>query len=78
MTIILTDREQEILKLIGQGFTNREISRILSISESTTENHIHHVYTKLSISNRAQAVICAIEMKTARQGKTMRNRGNPS
>ena len=52
----LTDRENEVLKLIADGLTNREISCRLSISESTVENHIHHIYGKLGISNRAQAV----------------------
>ena len=40
----LTDRENEVLKLIADGLTNREISCYLSISESTVENHIHHIY----------------------------------
>ncbi|MEO5888329.1 MAG: helix-turn-helix transcriptional regulator, partial [Anaerolineales bacterium] len=53
---VLTDRENEVLDLIADGFTNRQISGNLSISESTVENHIHHIYTKLRISNRAQAV----------------------
>jgi DNA-binding NarL/FixJ family response regulator len=48
----LTDRENQVLKLIADGLTNREISCELSISESTVENHIHHIYTKLGISNR--------------------------
>lgn len=78
MTLILTDREQQILHLIGQGFTNKQISRLLSISESTAENHIHHIYTKLRISNRAQAAAQAIQMITAQQDQIMENRGNPS
>jgi DNA-binding NarL/FixJ family response regulator len=52
----LTDRENEILNLIAEGLTNREIASKLSISESTVENHIHHIYGKLGISNRARAV----------------------
>ena len=78
MTIILTDREQQILKLIAQGRTNREIARQLSISESTAENHIHHIYTKLRISNRAQAVAHAFQMVLTPQDQTIGNRGNPS
>jgi len=50
------NREGHILKLVADGLTNREISRRLMISESTVENHIHHIYKKLKISNRAQAV----------------------
>ena len=52
----LTDRENQVLQLIADGLTNREISCRLSISESTVENHIHHIYGKLGISHRAQAV----------------------
>ena len=78
MTVLLTDREQQILMLIAQGCTNREISRLLSISESTAENHIHHIYTKLRISNRAQAVVRALQMTIPQQDQTVGNRGNPS
>ena len=78
MTLILTDREQQILHLIGQGCTNKQISRLLSISESTAENHIHHIYTKLRISNRAQAAAQAIQMITAQQDQILGDRGNPS
>ena len=52
----LTAREQQVLDLIADGLTNREISCSLSISESTVENHTHHIFLKLGISNRAQAV----------------------
>jgi len=56
----LTDRERQILKLIACGLSNREISLNLAISESTVENHIHHIYTKLGISNRAQRAQAAV------------------
>lgn len=78
MTVILTQREQQILNLIAQGFSNREISRRLSISESTAENHIHHIYIKLRVSNRAQAVAHVFQFIVAQQDQTMGNRGNPS
>jgi len=52
----LTKRENEVLKVVAKGFSNKEIAIKLSISESTVENHIHHIYEKLDISNRAQAV----------------------
>jgi DNA-binding CsgD family transcriptional regulator len=78
MTVLLTGREQEILNLIAQGYTNRQISRQLSISESTAENHIHHIYIKLRVSNRAQAVAHAFQFILAPQEQTIANRGNPS
>jgi len=61
----LTRREEQILRLIAHGLTNKEISCNLSISESTVENHIHHIYEKLGISNRAQAVVHAFLLKIA-------------
>ena len=63
MLLELTDRENQVLKLIAYGLTNREISCKLSISESTVENHIHNIYTKLGISNRAQAVAHAFRLR---------------
>ncbi len=59
----LTAREQQILDLIAEGCTNRQISSNLSISESTVENHIHHIFMKLGISNRAQAVAHAFQLR---------------
>ncbi len=74
----LTEREEQILRLIADGLTNREISCNLSISESTVENHIHHIYAKLGISNRAQAVAQAFQVGIALQNDMLENRGNPS
>ena len=74
----LTDRENEVLEQIAYGYTNKEISGILSISESTVENHIHNIFTKLEISNRAQAVVHAFQSKVVLLNDTMENRGNPS
>lgn len=61
MLTLLTNRENEILEQIAYGFTNKEISYNLSISESTVENHIHNVYKKLGITNRVQAVARAYQ-----------------
>ena len=65
MLSALTDREKSVLKLIAEGLTNKEISHRLSISESTVENHIHRVYKKLKISNRAQAVAYVLRSRMA-------------
>jgi len=59
----LTAREQQVLDLITEGFTNRQISSNLSINEATVENHIHHIFVKLGISNRAQAVAHAFQLR---------------
>src|SRR5262249_32262734 len=52
----LTFRESEILELVEQGFSNKEIARQLVISSSTVKNHMHSILQKLQVSRRAQAV----------------------
>ena len=74
----LTAREQQILNLVAEGLTNRQISSTLSVSESTVENHIHHIFVKLGISNRAQAVARAFQMRITLSSKMFENGGNPS
>ena len=74
----LTAREQQILDLIAEGLTNQQISSNLYISESTVENHIHHIFVKLGISNRAQAVAHAFQLRIRLSTDVFENRGNPS
>jgi two-component system, NarL family, nitrate/nitrite response regulator NarL len=51
----LTSREREILSLVEQGMTNKEIARALGIEMATVKNHVHHVLEKLKVSRRGQA-----------------------
>lgn len=57
----LTARELEVLSLIGRGRTNAEIARELVVSAGTVKTHVHHIFAKLDLRNRAAAVIFAIE-----------------
>ncbi len=57
----LSTRETEVLKLIADGYSNREISIALSLSEKTIKNHISRIFAKLHITARTQAVIHAIK-----------------
>jgi two-component system nitrate/nitrite response regulator NarL len=50
---LLTEREREIMLLVSEGFSNRGAGRRLNISEGTIKVHLHHIYQKLSITNRA-------------------------
>lgn len=52
----LSQRELEILQLVADGTTNREIARALFISEATVKTHLLHIYEKLGASDRAAAV----------------------
>ena len=58
----LTDREREILGLLGKGFSRPEIAGILSISKHTVATHLSKVYDKLGITNRSEATLMAIEL----------------
>jgi DNA-binding NarL/FixJ family response regulator len=57
--IQLTPREQDVLSLIGQGATNREIAEALFISEGTVKTHVTHLLNRLSLRNRSQLAIYA-------------------
>lgn len=56
----LTAREVEILKLLATGLANKQIARRLAISEKTVRNHVSHMYEKLQIYDRSQAVLYAV------------------
>ena len=57
----LTEREIEVLRLIAQGATNREIAEALVISEGTVKNHISNILSRLGLRDRTQAAIYARE-----------------
>jgi LuxR family maltose regulon positive regulatory protein len=52
----LSDRELEVLRLVAAGLTNREIAKELVIAVSTVKSHTNHIYGKLGVKNRTQAV----------------------
>lgn len=56
----LTAREQEVLRLVAQGKTNREIAAALVISERTAINHLSHIFAKIGVENRAGATAFAL------------------
>jgi two-component system NarL family response regulator len=62
----LTPRELEILKLIAEGLSNREIAARLVISEKTVKNHINNILSKLHVFDRTQATLYAIRAGIAK------------
>lgn len=57
----LTDREREVLLLVARGRNNVEISQDLHVTEATVKSHIGHVFVKIEVRDRAQAVVTAYE-----------------
>lgn len=57
----LTPREQEILQLIAQGASNREIAQALHLSEKTVRNHVTNILSRLGLRDRTQAAIVALQ-----------------
>lgn len=56
----LTNREEEVLKLIAEGLFNKEIAARLDISERTVKNHISNIFKKIDVSDRTQAAVFTI------------------
>ena len=57
----LTAREVEVLRLVAQGASNKEIAAKLVLSEKTVRNHVERTYTKIGVSNRIGASMYALE-----------------
>jgi DNA-binding NarL/FixJ family response regulator len=57
----LTEREREVVALVGRGLTNEEIATTLVISPATAKTHVSHAMTKLAARDRAQLVVFAYE-----------------
>lgn len=65
----LSTRELEVLALVAQGASNKEIARTLHLSEATVKSHLLHLFSKLDVSDRTAAVTVALERKLLRLGE---------
>jgi DNA-binding NarL/FixJ family response regulator len=67
---VLTDREREIVALVGEGLTNAEIAERLFVSPATAKTHVSRAMTKLQVRDRAHLVVIAYETGLVRPGWT--------
>jgi DNA-binding NarL/FixJ family response regulator len=63
---VLTPREAELLSLLTEGLSNRELGQRLFISEATVKTHLAHIYSKLGVDSRAAAIATAIRREGMR------------
>ena len=59
----LTTRELEVLKLVAQGMSNRDVAEALFIAENTVKNHVRNILEKLQLHSRMEAVVYAVREK---------------
>jgi DNA-binding NarL/FixJ family response regulator len=65
---VLTDREREVLALVGEGLGNDDIAARLYMSPATAKTHVSRIMTKLAVHDRAQLVVLAYETGLVRPG----------
>ncbi|SEG91255.1 DNA-binding response regulator, NarL/FixJ family, contains REC and HTH domains [Thermomonospora echinospora] len=66
----LTDQERQILELIGEGLTNRQIGERMFLAEKTVKNYVSNLFSKLDMRRRTQAAALAAQLKADREGTT--------
>ncbi|GAA3389833.1 response regulator transcription factor [Streptomyces roseoviridis] len=66
----LTERETEVLRLVGRGLTNEQIADQLVVTVATVKSHLNRVMSKLRLGSRAQAVVLAYESGLVTPGRT--------
>ena len=59
----LTPREMDVIRLLAQGLSNKEIARTLHLVEETVKDHVRHILAKLGVKSRTQAVLAAIRLR---------------
>lgn len=66
----LTERETDVLRLLAQGQSNKQIAHDLNIGEQTVKTHVKHVLEKLGVSSRTQAALYAVRMGLVGSGSS--------
>ena len=64
----LTEREREVLTLLGRGHSNQEIAEELVVAEATVKTHVSHILDKLQVRDRAAAIVTAFDFGLVQPG----------
>jgi DNA-binding NarL/FixJ family response regulator len=75
--LLLSPREREVFELLRNGFTNREIAKLLYIEQSTVKVHAHHIYDKLGIRSRSALTVQAALERSAQATSAMEETAEP-
>jgi len=70
-THVLTKREEEIVQVVAEGLTNRDIARQLNLTEHTVRNYLFRIFNKLGTSNRLELALYVIKQRGASQGSSV-------
>jgi DNA-binding NarL/FixJ family response regulator len=70
-THLLTKREEELVQLVAEGLTNRDIARQLNLTEHTVRNYLFRIFNKLGTSNRLELALHVIKQRGASQGSNL-------
>jgi DNA-binding NarL/FixJ family response regulator len=66
---LLTHREEQVVALVADGLSNREVAHELGLSEHTVKKYLFHIFDKLGISSRVELVLYAVSHGGARQAE---------
>jgi DNA-binding NarL/FixJ family response regulator len=64
----LSQREQEVMGYLAQGYSNKQIARKLTLSQQTVKNHVGNLFRKLGVGNRTEAALLAVGVKVNSPG----------
>jgi DNA-binding NarL/FixJ family response regulator len=67
--VLLSAREQQVVRFVAEGLNNREIAAQLALSEHTVKNYIFHIFNKLGISSRVELVLYAVSQRLSSKPK---------
>jgi DNA-binding NarL/FixJ family response regulator len=68
---VLSERERDVLRALGEGLSNREIADRLCITEGTTRNHVTNILSRLGLKSRMQAALVANGVRSSQKGETI-------